>query len=122
MDDLNIIFVLTKYLYFCFRAYSQDEASSTFSYRSNRRPRYDLYEAELDVSKEKRNQKYLISMVTVFGICLCPLNILKLARMAVNETYENSRLIDITYVLAVWIGFLPTCTTPYIYASWQMSR
>lgn len=109
---------------FFFSAFSQDGGSSQFSYHSSSvtRRRYDLYEAELDVCKEKRNQKYLISMVTVFGICLCPLNVLKLARMAVNETYDNSRLIDITYVLAVWVGFLPTCTTPYIYASWQMSR
>jgi hypothetical protein len=36
-----------------------------------------MYEAELDVRKEKRNQKYLISMVTVFAICLCPLMVLR---------------------------------------------
>ena len=37
----------------------------------------DLYEAELDIRKEKRNQKYLISMVTIFAICLCPLMVLR---------------------------------------------
>jgi hypothetical protein len=36
-----------------------------------------LYEAELDVRKEKRNQKYLIAMVTIFAICLCPLMVLR---------------------------------------------
>jgi len=37
----------------------------------------DLYEAELDVRKEKRSQKYLIAMVTIFAICLCPLMVLR---------------------------------------------
>ena len=38
---------------------------------------YDLYDAELDVRKEKRSQKYLIFMVSVFAILICPLMILK---------------------------------------------
>lgn len=37
----------------------------------------DLYEAELDLIKEKRTQKYLITMVTVFAFCLCPLMVLR---------------------------------------------
>ncbi|GFG39084.1 hypothetical protein Cfor_01274 [Coptotermes formosanus] len=82
----------------------------------------DLYEAELDVQKEKRNQKYLISMVTIFAICLCPLMVLRVAKMALAETYENSGHYDITYTLFVWIAFLPTCTTPGLFASWRMSR
>lgn len=39
---------------------------------------YDVfYEAELDVQKERRTHKYLMSMVTVFAICLCPLMVLR---------------------------------------------
>jgi hypothetical protein len=45
----------------------------------------DLYEAELDVQKEKRNQKYLISMVTIFAICLCPLMVLRYVREVAAE-------------------------------------
>jgi len=37
----------------------------------------DLYEAELDVRKEKRSQQFLTAMVSIFGICLCPLMVLR---------------------------------------------
>ncbi|KAK0161468.1 hypothetical protein PV327_009935 [Microctonus hyperodae] len=83
---------------------------------------YDLYETELDVRKEKRNQKYLIFMVSVFAILLCPLMVLRLAKLALVETYENSGHFDITYTMFVWLGFSSTVTTPFLYASWQMSR
>ena len=42
--------------------------------------------------------------------------------MALAETYENSGHYDIMYTLFVWIAFLPTCTTPGLFASWRMSR
>ncbi|XP_012282999.1 prolactin-releasing peptide receptor [Orussus abietinus] len=83
---------------------------------------YDLYDAELDVRKERRTQKYLIFMVSVFAICLCPLTVLRLAKLVLIETYENSGHFDITFTLFVWLAFLPTMTTPGLYASWQMSR
>lgn len=38
---------------------------------------YGLYEAELDVNQEKRTDKYLVSMVTVYAICMCPLMVLR---------------------------------------------
>lgn len=46
----------------------------------------------------------------------------RVAKMALAETYENSGHYDITYTLFVWIAFLPTCTTPGLFASWRMSR
>ncbi|XP_046745662.1 neuropeptide Y receptor type 2 [Diprion similis] len=83
---------------------------------------YDLYDAELDVRKEKRTQKYLVFMVAVFAICLCPLMVLRLAKLALVETYENSGHFDITFTMFVWVAFVPIVTTPGFYASWQMSR
>lgn len=38
---------------------------------------YDLYDAELDVRKEKRTQRYLVFMVAVFAVSLCPLMVLR---------------------------------------------
>ncbi|XP_069688813.1 prolactin-releasing peptide receptor [Periplaneta americana] len=107
-----------------FRGSQQDCGSSQYSFRgpSERSGNFDLYEAELDVRKEKRNQKYLISMVTIFAICLCPLMVLRVAKLALTETYDNSGHFDITFTLFVWIAFLPTCTTPCLFASWRMSR
>ncbi|KAK9496408.1 hypothetical protein O3M35_013310 [Rhynocoris fuscipes] len=88
-------------------------------YRTNH---HELFEAELDVRKEKRTHMYLGTMATIFGICLCPLMVLRVAKLAVAETYENSGHFDITYTMFVWIAFLPTTTTPALYASWRMSR
>ncbi|XP_023728017.1 prolactin-releasing peptide receptor isoform X2 [Cryptotermes secundus] len=107
-----------------FRGSQQDCEDSHYSCRGHgvRSGNYDMYEAELDVRKEKRNQKYLISMVTIFAICLCPLMVLRVAKLALAETYENSGHFDITFMLFVWIAFLPTCTTPCLFASWRMSR
>ncbi|XP_075221865.1 prolactin-releasing peptide receptor-like [Lycorma delicatula] len=101
--------------------YREGQCESHFRYRSPT-VNFDLYEAELDMRREKRTQKYLISMVTIFAICLCPLTVLRLAKLALTETYENSGHFDITFTMFVWIAFLPTCSTPILYASWRMSR
>jgi hypothetical protein len=50
----------------------------------------DLYEAEMDVRKEKRNQKYLISMVTIFAICLCPLMVLRYVVTTISQPRQKS--------------------------------
>ncbi|XP_011500537.1 PREDICTED: G-protein coupled receptor 54 isoform X2 [Ceratosolen solmsi marchali] len=90
--------------------------------RENIDTSYDIDDSELNLQKEKRTQKYLIFMITTFAVCLCPLMILRLARSAVRETYENSRHLDITYVTFVWVAFLPALITPCLYASWQINR
>lgn len=38
---------------------------------------YDLYDAELDVVREKRTQNYLCSMAVVQVICITPLMVLR---------------------------------------------
>ncbi|XP_066595655.1 prolactin-releasing peptide receptor [Prorops nasuta] len=83
---------------------------------------HTLYDTELDIRKEKRTQKYLVFMVTAFATCMCPLMILRLAKLALIETYENGKHFDITYTIFVWVAFVPTITTPGIYSLWQMSR
>ncbi|XP_063223079.1 uncharacterized protein LOC134531315 [Bacillus rossius redtenbacheri] len=102
--------------------FRSEDNHGSFRASGERSGNYDLYEAELDVSKEKRTQKYLITMVTVYAICLCPLMVLRVAKLALIETYENSGHFDITFTLFVWVAFLPTCTTPCLFASWRMSR
>ncbi|CAG9824078.1 unnamed protein product [Phaedon cochleariae] len=76
---------------------------------------------DLDLAKEMRTQKFLVAVVTAFGLCLCPLMILRLARLALIETYDNSGHFDVTYAIFVWIAFAPTCATPMMFAAWQMS-
>ncbi|OXU27070.1 hypothetical protein TSAR_002729 [Trichomalopsis sarcophagae] len=101
---------------------SESVGTSATAAFSNLSASYDLDDAELDVQKEKRTQKYLIFMVTAYAVCLCPLMVLRLARSAFQETYDNSSHIDMTFVLFIWVAFLPALITPCLYASWQMSR
>ncbi|XP_037779448.1 5-hydroxytryptamine receptor 1D-like [Penaeus monodon] len=79
-------------------------------------------EGDLDVAREKRNQRYLTTMVIAFGLCLCPLMTLRMVKNMVLETYDNSGLFDITFISFVWMAFLPTVTTPAVFALWRMSR
>ncbi|XP_046658667.1 prolactin-releasing peptide receptor-like isoform X2 [Homalodisca vitripennis] len=97
------------------------QGQTHFRYRSPT-ANFDLYETELDIKKEKKVQQYLVTMVTVFGICLCPLMVLRLAKLAVAETYENTGHFDLTYVTFVWFAFLPACTTPLIFLYWRTTK
>uniref|UniRef100_A0A182YCV7 Uncharacterized protein n=1 Tax=Anopheles stephensi TaxID=30069 RepID=A0A182YCV7_ANOST len=42
--------------------------------------------------------------------------------MSVAETYENQAHYDITFLMFVWIAFLPTIIVPWMYASWVLSK
>ncbi|XP_061390168.1 uncharacterized protein LOC133325416, partial [Musca vetustissima] len=83
---------------------------------------YDLYSAEWDVNREKRNQRNFGSMAAAQVVCLCPLMILRFARLSMEETYENQKHFDFTYLMFVWIAFLPTVIFPCIYASQILPR
>ncbi|XP_036224829.2 uncharacterized protein [Bactrocera oleae] len=83
---------------------------------------YDLYSAELDVYREKRKQRNFGSMAATQILCLCPLMILRFARLSMEETYENQKHFDFTYLMFVWIAFLPTVIFPCIYASQILPR
>ncbi|XP_059223308.1 uncharacterized protein LOC106096041 [Stomoxys calcitrans] len=83
---------------------------------------YDLYSAEWDVNREKRNQRNFGSMAATQVVCLCPLMILRFARLSMEETYENQKHFDFTYLMFVWIAFLPTVIFPCIYATQILPR
>ncbi|XP_075158138.1 uncharacterized protein LOC142231415 [Haematobia irritans] len=83
---------------------------------------YDLYSAEWDVNREKRNQRNFGSMAAAQVVCLCPLMILRFARLSMEETYENQKHFDFTYLMFVWIAFLPTVIFPCIYATQILPR
>ncbi|XP_046385710.1 5-hydroxytryptamine receptor 1-like [Ischnura elegans] len=84
-------------------------------------PAADTLETEVDIQREQRTQKYLIAMVVVFAICLFPLMVLRLAKLALTETYENSGHFDIAFITFVWVAFLPTLSTPCLYYIWTLN-
>ncbi|XP_060578535.1 prolactin-releasing peptide receptor-like [Ruditapes philippinarum] len=76
---------------------------------------------DLDLAKEKITQNYLISMVTIFAMCWCPMNILILVHYFVHEAAEDvSGHFDITFITFAWFGYLSTCVNPILFASWYM--
>ncbi|XP_050543724.1 prolactin-releasing peptide receptor isoform X1 [Daktulosphaira vitifoliae] len=101
--------------------YSQDSSSrnpETPNHSDIQSP-YSDSDTEIDSYKESKTQKYLISMVTAYAVCLCPLMILRLAKLEVAETYENSRHFDLTFMIFVWLAFVPTVTTPLLFVAWN---
>lgn len=130
---------------------SHNEQSSTTTTTTPTRRSYDLYDAEVDVVREKKTQQCLCSMAAVQVICISPLMVLRwvsilshhhpphmttttttthvplsplhrLARLVLEENYENSGHFDLTFLMFVWIAFLPTVINPWIYATWVLSR
>uniref|UniRef100_A0A8D9BI56 Orexin receptor type 2 n=1 Tax=Cacopsylla melanoneura TaxID=428564 RepID=A0A8D9BI56_9HEMI len=97
--------------------------SSQFRLRTSNGNHFDMYEAELDIKKELRTQKYMTSIVTIFAICLGPLMIIsRLAKLTMVETYENSVRIDFAFITLIWLAFFPTISTPILFLSWRMNR
>ena len=39
---------------------------------------------------------------------------------SMTETYDNDSHFDLTYIIFVWITFLPTVTLPWFYAHWVL--
>jgi len=46
----------------------------------------------------------------------------RLAKLEVSETYENSRHFDLTFMVCVWLAFMPTVTTPLLFVAWNSDR
>ena len=74
----------------------------------------------LDIRKEKRSQRFLVLVVSVYFASLLPLNVLKIVRQVVTETYDNEHDFDITYIIIVWLAFLPTVIIPWFVAHWLL--
>lgn len=103
------------------RIHSCNRCANRVNVRSyNERSTQDSDE-DMDIAKEKRTQNYLITMTTLFAVCWCPLHILILVNYFVHENEINMSHYDITYILFTWFGFLSTCSTPVLFASWFMS-
>ena len=44
----------------------------------------------------------------------------RIVRQVITETYENDDEFDITYIIIVWIAFLPTLVVPWFIAHWLL--
>ncbi|XP_043216086.1 uncharacterized protein LOC122378714 [Amphibalanus amphitrite] len=73
----------------------------------------------LDLAAEAAAHKYTLAITLAYALCLCPLMVLRIAKEAISETYNNSHYFDIIYVVFVWICFLTSCTTPALMLVWH---
>ncbi|GFT03108.1 g_PROTEIN_RECEP_F1_2 domain-containing protein [Nephila pilipes] len=74
---------------------------------------------EKDWNLEKQMQSFLATAVTTYATCLLPLNLVRLLKHVVYETYENSFHFDMSFITVVWLAFIPTVSTPVIFLFWQ---
>lgn len=90
------------------------------SMNNNEVPRHSvsITTAMVDVSKEKRSQRFLFLIVSIYFVSLLPLNVLKIVRQMVTETYDNEDHFDITYIVIVYVAFVPTLVIPWFFAHW----
>ncbi|XP_064466078.1 prolactin-releasing peptide receptor-like isoform X1 [Ornithodoros turicata] len=78
-------------------------------------------EDSIDWMKERRTQNTIMMLVTVYAVCLLPLNILRLIIHVIHEGPEHSVHFDLAFAFAVLIAFLPTLGTPYLFRVWYIS-
>lgn len=104
------------------RCDSISQSSCNCAISENILVQYEVNNCPINVTKERNTQKILVFMISAYGILIFPLMVLRVARLSMDDTYENSAKLDIIFLVSVWIAFLPTFTTPLAFASWQMSR
>lgn len=68
------------------------------------------------------NIYHAVSFLSIRGLWIREIFACSIARMVLVETYENTAHFDITYLMFVWMAFLPTVINPFVYASWILSR
>ena len=67
---------------------------------------------EADKEKKRRTNRMLIAMVTIFGICWFPLNVINLT----NDFYELGEFFHLCFFLAHAMAVSSTCYNPFLYA------
>ena len=77
---------------------------------------------ELNKAKERRTQKYLVTMVLLFAACWTPLNILILVTHFIYENEANTGHFDVTFLTFTFFGYLSACLNGPLFASWYMSK
>ena len=94
---------------------------SRISFTGVQNGRNGVDDDDMDMRKERRTQKYLMAMVTLFATCWFPITILILVTHFVLENDDNRLGFDITYLTFTFFGYLSTCINPVLFASWRMS-
>lgn len=68
---------------------------------------------EIDRERKKRTNRMLISMVTIFGICWLPFNIINVTYDFYRETW---RYFHLMFLLSHLLAMSSTCYNPFLYA------
>lgn len=103
---------------FCVIAYCYIRISFRLNQRAKSRPgTKSARKEELDRERKRRTNRMLISMVTIFGICWLPWNIINLIHdFTHNQAKGSWPYFHLFFFLAHLMAMSSTCYNPFLYA------
>lgn len=100
---------------FCIIKYCYSRISNRLNERAKSKPgTKSARREEADKEKKKRTNRMLIAMVTIFGICWFPVNLINV----INDFYifEQDSYFHLFFFLAHCLAMSSTCYNPFLYA------
>lgn len=99
-------FLVIAYCYVCISIRLNRRAKSKPGTKSARKE-------EIDRERKKRTNRMLISMVTIFGICWLPFNVINVIHDFVGDSWRHFHL---WFFLSHLLAMSSTCYNPFLYA------
>lgn len=118
IDNLEMAFgcftlVMQFVIPFCVIAYCYLKISRRLNQRAKAKPgSKSARREEADREKKKRTNRMLIAMVTIFGVCWFPLNLINV----VNDFYDFGIYFHLFFFLTHSMAVSSTCYNPFLYA------
>lgn len=105
--------VLQFIIPFCIIAYCYLRISRRLNQRAKSKPgTKSARKEEADREKKRRTNRMLIAMVTIFGICWFPLNLINV----INDFYAIPHYFHLLFFLTHSMAVSSTCYNPFLYA------
>lgn len=98
---------------FCIIAYCYWRISKRLNQRAKSKPgSKSARREEADREMKRRTNRMLIAMVTIFGICWFPLNLINL----INDVVDLGSIFHLLFFLTHCMALSSTCYNPFLYA------
>lgn len=118
IENMEIVFgcstlIMQFVIPFCVITYCYVRISRRLNERAKSKPgSKSARREETDREKKKRTNRMLIAMVTIFGICWLPLNLINV----INDFGSMGQFFHLLFFLAHCMAMSSTCYNPFLYA------